>query len=88
MRSLEASKSRTIESPKAFLASTARNLALNHITSASTRLTESLGDDEAGLVSTYRPAVEDEVETGRHFRLYCQAVKSLPTQCRKVFTLK
>ena len=27
VRSLEASKSRTIESPKAFLASTARNLA-------------------------------------------------------------
>lgn len=85
--SLEASKTRDIDSPKAFIATTARNLALNHIRSAAVRLNDPMGDRELSeLTTTSSP--EETLELDRKFRLYCQAVEALPKQCRKVFTLK
>ena len=85
--SLEASKSRAIKSPKAFIATTARNLAINHINSAAVRLNEPISDKAfAGLCT--ETSLDEEMELDRKFRIYCQAVEALPTRCRRVFTLK
>ena len=88
LRSLEASRLKSIDSPKAFIARTARNLALNHLTSAAVRLNEPIGAEDLIPSGRNDETVEDQVETARQFRKYCSAVEALPTQCRKVFTLK
>ncbi len=88
VRSLEASRLQTISSPKAFIARTARNLALNHIASSAVRRNESLSSAEDEEQRSEDFSLEDQVEADRQFSLFCEAVEKLPRQCRKVFTLK
>lgn len=88
LRSLIASRKQAVDSPKAFIARTARNLALNHIRLLSVKNTDSLSSNDP--VDTYfeEIGVEDQVEAQRRFRDFCLAVEQLPVECRRVFTLK
>lgn len=88
LRSLEASKTQRINYPKAFIARTARNLAINHLASASLRNHESYADGEYRPGETDKTSLEDQVEAERRFVEFCQAVEQLPAKCRRVFTLK
>jgi len=88
VRSLEASRTQSIKSPKAFIARTARNLALNHIASSAVRKHESFDHDGPAAIYIEEITLEDRVEADRQFEDFCRAVGKLPKQCRKVFTLK
>lgn len=88
IRSFEANKKQDITSPKAFLARTARNLALNYIDRAAVKYNISTEENDASPVYSNEPPIEDQVEWDRRFRQFCDAVKSLPVQCRRVFVLK
>jgi RNA polymerase sigma-70 factor (ECF subfamily) len=88
LRSLEASRHQKISSPKAFIARTARNLALNHIASSAVKRNEPYASAQIEEQSSEAFALEDQVEADRQFSLFCEAVEKLPRQCRKVFTLK
>lgn len=88
IRSFEANKKQHIISPKAFLARTARNLALNHIQRSAVKYNISTGENDALPVYSSNPGVEEQVEWDQRFRQFCAAVKNLPTQCRRVFVLK
>ena len=88
VRSLEASRKHSIEAPKAFIARTARNLALNYITSAGVSLTDNVGTGEALDPRIEEVGIEDRVEVERNLHAYCLAIERLPVQCRRVFTLK
>jgi len=82
-----------IREPRSFLFRTARNLALDHVKRAESRLTA--GTDAIDEVpaanfmsssevdSTYTQVVSDE-----EFVLFCEAVRELPKQCRRAFILK
>jgi RNA polymerase sigma factor (sigma-70 family) len=80
-----------IAEPQALLVSVARNLALDHVKRADYRLTtnfESELDIESTLAGdaadeSYRAAASDE-----EFSRFCDAVRQLPVQCRRVFVLK
>jgi len=94
VRICEISKDETINCPKSFMYRVVKNLALDHIKRAETRLTISLDDDtneevsgalnrsEAGDVVFREAAAKEE------FELFCKAVRQLPLQCRRVFVLK
>ena len=82
----------TIRDPRSYLFRTARNLALDHVKRSEFRLTAGTDIDElqleAILISsemdpTYAQAASDE-----EFALFCEAVRSLPRQCRRAFVLK
>lgn len=91
VRACQIEKKGKINTPRSFLLKTARNLALDHIKRAESRLTISLEDGpESGLAVTGRPADEtfDEVATNEEFALFCDAVRHLPQQCRRAFVLK
>ncbi len=81
----------TIQSPKAFLMTTARNLALDHIKRAESRLTIS-NDEGTDSVEDWLRAPSDDtfeqVAAREEFSYFCEAVRSLPVECRKVFVLK
>ncbi len=82
-----------VREPRSFLFRTARNLALDHVKRAESRLTA--GTDAIDEVpaanfmsssevdSTYAQVVSDE-----EFVLFCEAVRELPKQCRRAFILK
>jgi len=78
-----------VREPRALMVKTARNLALDHVKRAEVRLADSIVDDEEGgleaslVDSPLRQAVSDQ-----EFSQFCEAVRQLPLQCRKVFVLK
>lgn len=82
-----------IDSPKAFMYKTARNLALDYIKRADTKrvdrvesqqmLDDLMNGDDKTVDEMYHSTVIDE-----EFKHFCDAVRMLPVQCRKVFVLK
>ena len=76
-----------IRYPQAFMLRTARNLALDHLKRAETRLTETVGDIDDVAFSThdttYAQAVSDQ-----EFALFCEAIRELPRQSQRAFILK
>lgn len=88
VRSLIASRKQKIESPNAYIAMSARNLALNHIASARAAHQENSGDSDFPDDKTDEFSMEERLETSRNLEAYCQAIEQLPVQSRRVFTLK
>ena len=80
-----------IESPKSFMYKTARNLALDYLKQANVRLVDRF-DDLSVMESLKIDQNKDEMfETALidyEFSSFCDAVRRLPVQCRKVFVLK
>ena len=82
-----------VREPQSFMFRTAKNLALDHVKRAESRLTA--GTDAVDEIpaadfmlsseidSTYAQVVSDE-----EFVLFCEAVRELPKQCRRAFILK
>ena len=82
-----------IRCQRSFMLKVARNLAFEYVKKAETRLATTL--DNAEL-----QALQDELEGPEHDEIYakvladqefshfCEAVRRLPAQCRKVFVLK
>ncbi len=77
-----------VKIPRAFLFSTARNLALDSRRHDRIARTDSMGDiDVAGVVSESE-SPEASLLANQRSRLLKEAVARLPPQCRTAFTLK
>ncbi len=88
VRSFEAEGRHDIRDARAFLLRTARNVALDHVTSARYLRTGSLDSlDEEYFIDEALP-VEAQVDSEQRFLAFCEAVGSLPEQCRRVFVLR
>ncbi|MAY03678.1 MAG: RNA polymerase subunit sigma-70 [Gammaproteobacteria bacterium] len=92
--SYTASKQGDIHNPRAYFSTAARNIAINHIRRAESRLNVSfddlIKDDETAeyLNLSSVNKVENEFESEEEFLTLCRAVKTLPPKCRRVFILK
>jgi RNA polymerase sigma-70 factor (ECF subfamily) len=76
-----------VETPRAFLFTTARNLASSSRRTTKAHKTETLGDLEPlGVESNEGP--EERAIADEELRLLQQAVAQLPTQCGAVFSLR
>lgn len=87
VRSFEAEGRQTLYDPRAFLMRTARNLALDHVTRVAYRRTGSLEAVDEELVVDQTATPDLQAESEQRFLTFCQAVGSLPEQCRRVFVL-
>lgn len=78
-----------IHTPRALMVKIARNLSLDHVKRAESKLTSSY---EQELEEGYGDSDEDipfrQVASDEEFARFCEAVRQLPPQCRKVFVLK
>lgn len=92
VRVCQVDPSETIRHPRSFLYRIACNIALDHAKRAELRLTDSMdagSDDEPSLDAmcsvddTY-----DQVAAKQEFEFFCEAVRQLPVQCRRVFVLR
>lgn len=88
VRSYEAEGRHEIRDARAFLLRTARNVALDHVTSARYQRTGSLDSLEEEQMIDEAAPVETQVESEQRFITFCEAVGSLPEQCRRVFVLR
>lgn len=80
-----------IRSPRSFMYRTARNIALNYVTKAESRLVDSLDAAyDAGSWGVADPKSDtfNRVSSQEEFSFFCDAVRSLPIQCRRAFVLK
>ena len=91
VRLCQVNNSDTVHSPKSFMYTTARNLALDYQKQANVRLVDKVDDwqeFEQILCNNTKDEVYQQVETSHEFSTFCDAIRQLPTQTRKVFVLK
>jgi len=82
-----------IRCPRSFMFKVAKNLALDYVKSAEARLVSSYEscdfiDHEALQGLAGDDELTDRVASHQEFSYFCEAVRGLPLQCRKVFVLK
>lgn len=88
-RVLKAWKTSSIESPKAFLFATARNLALGRVRHHQvTETAQVLAENAVESVLDESADVPQTVARAQELELLTQAIQSLPTRCRQVLTLR
>ncbi len=76
-----------IQHPRSYIYRTARNLALDSLKKADNSRTTAWNESHDQLGS--RPdSVINQVETTEEFRHFCDSLRKLPTQARRVFVLK
>lgn len=90
VRACQADRKSTIEAPQAFLFRTVRNLALDYVKRAESRLSDRFDGDEAWQLDQTPFGADPEGQTvsNEEFSLFCKAVRTLPAQCRRAFVLK
>jgi len=85
---IEAQHKRDIESPKAYLYRTTRNLALNQLDRSAFKLTDALSDVLLDSEPMQTLSLEDQFESQQKFELFCRAVRQLPLKCQRVYILR
>lgn len=89
VRACKAERESPITAPRSFLFKTVKNLALDHVKRAETRLSDRLDEDEAGHeLLGYGADPLNEAASDEEFSRFCEAVRLLPIQCRRAFVLK
>jgi len=82
-------KKDAIKQPRSFLLKMAKNVAMDHLKRSEVKLVDTLDDmDEFEHFVSADDAIYQQVATDEEFSQYCQAIRQLPLQCRKVFVLK
>lgn len=76
-----------LDTPRAFLFTTARNLASSEWRTTRARRTDTLGDLEP-LGVEFNEEPEDRAIADEELRLLRQAIAQLPAQCRTVFSMR
>lgn len=80
-----------IRDPRSYVLRTARNLALDHVKRSESRLTAGTDMDALSadfLLPDEMDPTQARVASDEEFALFCEAVRSLPRQCRRAFVLK
>ena len=87
MRVLHERSRRVLLSPKAFLFTTARNLAIDQLRRRTTNRTEPLVENEDLAVLEGGEGIPETLARHQDLALLTEAIQSLPERCRQVFTL-
>lgn len=91
VRVCQIEKKERITEPRSFLFRTARNLALDYVKKAETRLTGGVDDIDSFIPGGGEVLADDtlgRVTSNEEFALFCESVRALPLKCRRAFVLK
>jgi len=81
----------SIDHPRSFMLKMAKNLALDHQKKSSTKLNQSIEElnlDDISSLQLIGDPTFDCFAAEQEFSQFCETVRKLPVQCRKVFVLK
>lgn len=88
IKSYEAGLKQEIKFERTYMLRTARNLALNHVSSASQRKNQYLDDLEHLPSDLTSNTLESQIESKERFLNFCRATDSLSVEVKRVFLLK
>ena len=88
LRAFSVERGREIEQPKSFLFRIAKHIALTQLTQKSRQITSYIEDFEGSEVIGVAGSTEDEVIGRETLGVHCEAVATLPPQCRQVYLLR
>lgn len=88
MRVLQARRDGPLDSPKAFLFATARNLVLMQLRHRAVERTEALAETDISGILDESSDVPGAVAHAEELELLTQAIQSLPRRCRRILTLR
>ena len=95
VRACQIEQKSTIATPRSYLFKIARNLALDYLKRAGHQTTDSIEEleeahEESRLYNAEQLAddVFEEAASSEEFGVFCEAVRHLPLQCRRVFVLR
>lgn len=88
LKAFTTEKERSIEQPKAFLFSIAKNLALNELNRKSRQMTGYLEECQPEMTEQGTPTTEHEIQAQQSLGKYCEAVAELPDKSRRVYILR
>lgn len=82
------SQGKSIDQPKAFLFTIAKNLALNELNRKSRQSTQYIEECMPNVIEPHGESLESEHNAELSLGVYCEAVAALPEKCRKVYLLR
>jgi RNA polymerase sigma factor (sigma-70 family) len=88
LRVLAVHRTGTVESPKALLFATARNLALMNLRHRRVERTDSLAEIDSTGILDEQADVAEAASRAQELEMLTQAIQSLPTRCRQIITLR
>ena len=89
VRICQMDKREPVEQPKSFLMRTARNLAYDYLKKAETRLADGVEtESDFDVEDLVNDEVFESIASREEFAHFCEAVRQLPVQCRRVFVFK
>ena len=87
VRMCKAENKTFIKDSESFMFRTARNLALDYLKRAETRLTSGVDDIDEILLEEHDPTF-GQIASDEEFGLFCAAIRELPKQSQRTFILK
>ena len=88
LRAFESEKSQAIKSPRSFLFTVAKNIALSELSRKANQLMIYMGDlGELDVIDT-KPSPEDELDIQARLAALSRMVEALPPQCRRGLLLR
>ena len=88
LKVLKAREKSELHSPKAFLFATTRNMALDVVRRSKIIQFDSLPENELSDVLDDSDTVQESIERNQELELLTKAIQSLPSKCRRIFTLR
>jgi len=88
VKSYEAELKQEITYERTYMLTTAKNLALNHVSRASAQKNRSLDDMQSLPSDLTSKSLESEVESKERFLNFCRATDTLSFEVKRVFLLK
>lgn len=88
LRAFKAERNKEIDQPKAFLFRIAKNLMLSEFSKKSRKITDYIEDFERSEVLLDGDSLEANVMAQQKLGIYCEAVASLPPQCRRAVLMR
>lgn len=88
VRTYEAKQKSRILNLKAYFFTTARNLSLKHKALHANKITDYLEDLGISEVIDSKVSIEEQHQVSEQFSIFCEAVRALSPQCRRVLILK
>lgn len=88
LRAYRASLSEEIRQPKSLLFRIAKNVAISELRLKSRQITDYIEDQASSDVILGGDTLEDEALAREKLGIHCEAIVSLPAQCRRVYIMR